>query len=353
MTLPERVTRLVLPSLSADNLGVGVIRVADDQRTEHWPTGQVALVFTDVERSTELWQIDEEAFEQALVEHDHIVRQLTASFGGVEVKHTGDGFFLVFPDPGRAGSFCIDLQTSLAEHPWPVELGTVRTRIGLHVGRPRLHDGDYRGPAVNLASRICNASAGGQILTSREAAAKLWPVPGLASRLVVMGSYPLPGLAEPVEIYELRCDATEQFDFRPLSPLPATGDQASGAMAFDDDDEERWKRVKIALREADNAKAIVELAILRERHPRDVKVLTALGVAYGIEKEYASATECLQTAVELDPAHAGAWFNLARVYGKMGRRERIAHALEMALKADPQHPKARAVAAKYGIELPG
>ncbi|MCC7493873.1 MAG: hypothetical protein IT204_16070 [Fimbriimonadaceae bacterium] len=334
-----------------------------------WPTGTLALVFTDVERSTELWQIDEDAFEWALAEHDQEVRDTLVKHAGFEVKHTGDGFFLVFQEVANAALFCLDLQDRLREHPWPSELGDVKTRVGLHVGRARLAGSDYRGPAVNLCSRVCGASSGGQTLISGEAAAALWRLPGMGALTRRVGSFHLPGIPDPVEIHELARPESGGFDIRPLAPDEAPLAAAAGAEyppetppalraaleepggRFSEADAEAWNRVKIALRQADNPSAIAELVVLAEHRPHDVKVLTTLGVAYAVEQAYDRAEECLARAVELDQAHASAWFNLARVYGKQGRREKIEHALTMALRADPQHPKARAVAVKYGIHL--
>lgn len=328
----------------------------DPKDTALWPFGTIALVFTDVERSTELWQIDEEAFGQALMEHDDILRETLARHQGVEVKHTGDGFFVVFSEVPAAASFCLELQGHLLRHEWPEELGPVRTRIGLHRGRARLHGADYRGPAVNLAARVCNACSGGQILVSGAAADQLWSVPGLPDRLVDLGRYSLAGVPEPVQVYELRGQSQMEFDIRPLgagepAALPEPSPEPSPTV-FDEDDDDRWQRIKLLLRQADNAQAIGELAVLHQRHPSDVKVLTTLGVAYGVEEQLDAAERCFREALELAPNHAAAWFNLARVYGKMGRRDQIGHALAMALRADPKHPKARAVAAKYGVEIP-
>ncbi|NUQ00400.1 MAG: tetratricopeptide repeat protein [Armatimonadetes bacterium] len=321
----------------------------DQRDPSTWPNGQVALVFTDVERSTELWQIDEEAFGQALTEHDQVVRDCLAAHGGVEVKHTGDGFFLVFAQLVPAAEFSLDLETRLAGHPWPAELGMVRSRIGLHWGRARLQGTDYRGPAVNLASRICNASSGGQILLSGEAAAQLWGAPRLAQRLQPMGTYHLPGISSPVDIYELPCEATSNFEFQPVGSSP---DAIDPAERFDQADEERWKLIKEALRQADSAAALKHLHVLRERHPADVRVLTTLGVACAVEQQFQEAIDYLEAAVALDPRHAAGWFNLARVYGKLGKRARVGDALVRCLAADPNHPKARAVAARYGVDLP-
>lgn len=340
--------------------------MAQSQSGELPPSGALALVFTDVEGSTQLWQIDEELFGQELLRHDRLVREtLAAAEGGLEVKHTGDGFFIVFRDTAAAATFCLDLQTRLLRQEWPRELGPLRTRIGLHYGRARLLGDDYRGPAVNLADRVCRACSGGQILISGQAKEQLQRTPGLMDRLRPMGAYHLPGVAEAVELYELACDTSDEFDFRPLSPQPggaprgrrtapadATPEGLEGSQFSSEEDLARWQRVKLALRQADNVTAIEELVVLHDHHPDDPRVLTTLGVAYGIEQLYEQAEHCLKLAVELDPHHASAWFNLARVYGKMGQREKIAHAIQQALAADPHHPKARQVAAKYGIELP-
>lgn len=113
-----------------------------------------------------------------------------------------------------------------------------------------------------------------------------------------------------------------------------------------------WTRAAEALRRSDHETAVAELLELVESHPDDVPVLTTLGVSFAWGGHYERAEHCLRKAVEIDDRHASAWFNLARVYGKMGRRDQIGHALAMALRADPSHAKARAVAAKYGVIIP-
>jgi adenylate cyclase len=44
-----------------------------------------------------------------------------------------------------------------------------RIRAGVHVGRPRRIGGDYLGVDVNIAARLTDAAAGGQVLVSEAA----------------------------------------------------------------------------------------------------------------------------------------------------------------------------------------
>lgn len=327
--------------------------MTDGAGSAAWPTGMLALVFTDVERSTELWQIDEDAFGWALMEHDHEVREALAAYGGIEVKHTGDGFFLVFADVGQAARFCLDLQTRLTGHDWPPELGPVRTRVGVHYGEPKRYGSDYRGTAVSLASRICAASQGGQILLSADAARELRRFPDVAGRVRFLGSFELPGIAEGAALYELLCDATRAMPRHiPVDASTTQDSPMAPSLRFSEEDRSAWERAKEAIRHRQHDVAVIELMALRERHPEDVRVLTMLGVVFAWQQEYERAEHCLRRAVEIDDRHASAWFNLARVYGKMGRRDAIAHALAMTLRADPSHAKAREVAQKYGVEIP-
>lgn len=333
--------------------------MAEQTSGEAASAGLLAIVFTDVERSTELWQIDEDAFGWALMEHDHEVRETLQRYGGTEVKHTGDGFFLVFETVAGGARFCLDLQTRLTDHDWPPELGPVRTRMGMHFGRALRFGTDYRGSAVNLASRVCAASQGGQVLLPGDAANELQSDHEMTARLLERGQFELSGITERIALFELACDATRHIEFGPVRqnpPPPAAVRPVESPMPdparFSAEDRAAWSRAAEALRRSDHEAAVAELLALVESHPDDVPALTTLGVAFAWGEQYERAEHCLRKAVEIDEQHASAWFNLARVYGKTGRRDQIGHALAMALRADPSHAKARAVAAKYGVIIP-
>ena len=72
-------------------------------------------------------------------------------------------------------------------------------------------------------------------------------------------------------------------------------------------------------------------------------------MAFAAAQRLDRAEHCLRRATELDGREASAWYNLARVYGKLGQRDRVNWALQGALRADPHHVKALEAARKYGL----
>jgi class 3 adenylate cyclase len=54
------------------------------------PTGTVTFLFTDVEGSTRLWQVDREAMASALALHDELVRDALQSRRGYVFSTAGD-----------------------------------------------------------------------------------------------------------------------------------------------------------------------------------------------------------------------------------------------------------------------
>src|SRR5207248_2267624 len=131
------------------------------------------LLFTDVEGSTAAWERDPDGFGLALQIHDLKVRSAIAASGGYLVKSAGDAFMAAFASAKDAVRCAIQIQRSLAEgddsDAWR-NTGGIRVRIGIHTGEPSFRDGDYFGPAVNRAARICDAGHGGTILISQTTA---------------------------------------------------------------------------------------------------------------------------------------------------------------------------------------
>ncbi|KAF0852716.1 mitochondrial adenylate/guanylate cyclase domain-containing protein [Andalucia godoyi] len=160
-----------------------------------YPSGSnVAIVFTDVENSTPLWEKHTKAMYQSLKIHNRLLRDVLKRHGGYEVKSEGDGFMLAFHTSLEACLFCIEFQLELLNANWPEEIlkseyaNTVRgkmsgkvlfrglrVRSGFHVGEPivaaDLSSGriDYFGVFVNTAARISGCAHGGQIVCSHEA----------------------------------------------------------------------------------------------------------------------------------------------------------------------------------------
>ncbi|CAG8543027.1 9497_t:CDS:10, partial [Racocetra fulgida] len=158
------------------------------------PTGQVALVFTDIKNSTFLWETKSEAMRSAIKSHNQIMRRCLRNIGGYEVKTEGDAFMVSFPTVASALLWCLTVQIELLKADWPQEIidsddgkevfdrhdkdlliyRGLSVRMGIHWGNPDCEMDiitkrmDYFGPMVNKAARICNAAEGGQIFVSAD-----------------------------------------------------------------------------------------------------------------------------------------------------------------------------------------
>lgn len=156
------------------------------------PTGNLAVVFTDIKSSTFLWELFPDAMRTAIKTHNDIMRRQLRIFGGYEVKTEGDAFMVTFPTPISALVWCLSVQLKLLDTQWPEEITSIQdgglikdengvtiyqglsVRMGIHWGAPVLELDlvtqrmDYLGPVVNKASRVSGIADGGQITLSSD-----------------------------------------------------------------------------------------------------------------------------------------------------------------------------------------
>jgi len=83
------------------------------------PTGQLALVFTDIKNSTALWETNPIDMRNSIKLHSMRMRSLLKQYGGYEVKTEGDSFMVSFADLMSAINWCIDVQNELIKIDWP------------------------------------------------------------------------------------------------------------------------------------------------------------------------------------------------------------------------------------------
>jgi predicted ATPase/class 3 adenylate cyclase/uncharacterized protein HemY len=173
------------------------------------------FLFTDIERSTQLWEQHRAAMARALIHHDDLLQSYISQYGGRVIKHTGDGVFAVFEegDPLRC---VIETQTAFAQTDWS-PLSPVRIRIALHAGDAEKRGDDYFGPAVNRTARLLPIGWGGQILLT-PSVAQSSPLPEEAV-LKDLGAHLLPDLHEPQIVYTLLHPQLAQQEFPPLRTL--------------------------------------------------------------------------------------------------------------------------------------
>ena len=127
----------------------------------------VSILFTDLERSTELLnRLGDEGNQELLHVHNTIVRESVSHHGGTEVKTMGDGFMIVFSNARDAAGCAIDIQRRLHRHNQEHQDLQLKVRIGLNSGEVIKEEEDFFGNAVVLASRVMGHASGGQIIVS-------------------------------------------------------------------------------------------------------------------------------------------------------------------------------------------
>ena len=163
----------------------------------------LALLFTDIEGSTNLLRSLGAEYRKLLAEHRRLLRDAFAAHGGTVLQSEGDALFVTFADPSSAILGAIDGQVALAKATWPGD-SHVRVRMGIHVGEVTIdEDDDYVGLAVNQAARISAAAHGGQVLTSKaiQTQAEQWIPPEVSLKSI--GRFRLKDFPEPQDLFQL------------------------------------------------------------------------------------------------------------------------------------------------------
>jgi len=184
------------------------------------PTGTVAILFTDIEGSTVLWEQDGARMSQALAAHDALARRAVESRHGTVVKTTGDGMHAVFDDALDALAATVDLQQALANSAATNGV-PLRVRCGLHAGVVERRDNDYFGSPVNRAARIMSAAHGGQVLLSQAVADSVREILPAVVALRDLGKVRLKDLSTPEHVYQVVHPDLRQ-EFPALRSLEAT-----------------------------------------------------------------------------------------------------------------------------------
>ena len=159
-------------------------------------TPPTAMCFLDLSGYTRLTEErgDQEAAALAGRLSD-IVQQRSRLHGGEAVKWVGDGVMFRFRDPSGAVVSSLDMVEEIPA------AGLPPAHVGVAAGPVIRQGGDYYGRTVNLASRISDRAAGGQVLVS-EPVVEMASIHGVT--FVRIGPVELKGLKGPVELFEAR-----------------------------------------------------------------------------------------------------------------------------------------------------
>lgn len=127
----------------------------------------VTVLFTDIAGSTAMTQkLGDVGAQEVVRAHNDIVRGAIKAFAGKEVKHTGDGIMASFPSAAAGVGAALDMQKRTKDHNATDPSHPLGLKIGLNAGEPIAEDDDLFGTTVQLAARIVDKAASGQVLVS-------------------------------------------------------------------------------------------------------------------------------------------------------------------------------------------
>lgn len=181
------------------------------------PTGTVTFLFTDIEGSTQRWEIHPEAMQAAVARHDEIMRAKMARHAGHVFKTVGDAFCVAFQSAQAGLAAAADAQLALAQEDFaPVDGLTVR--MALHSGVAQERNADYFGPCVNRVARLVSIGHGGQVLLSDATRELGQPDLPRGASLCDLGLHHLKDLASNEHVWQL-CIEGLPSEFPPLQSL--------------------------------------------------------------------------------------------------------------------------------------
>jgi class 3 adenylate cyclase len=210
----ERVSRLrrfLAPQLAHAVVSSGDEKVLENHRRE------IAAMFCDLRGFTGFAETAEpEDIMALLAEYHGVLGPLIRKHEGTLDRFTGDGMLVFFNDPlpcpdpaARAARLAVEMRDAVARlaPAWAKRGHALGFGIGMAqgyatLGRIGFEDRfDYTaiGAVVNLASRLCNAAANGQILTSGRLAAAVEDIAVIEN----LGEREIRGMARPVAVCNL------------------------------------------------------------------------------------------------------------------------------------------------------
>ncbi|MEX2394465.1 MAG: adenylate/guanylate cyclase domain-containing protein [Actinomycetota bacterium] len=133
----------------------------------------VTVMFCDIADSTSHNErLGDDEWHRVLAHIRNVVRSSLTQRGGTEVGTQGDGMLSRFTSPAEAVLCAIDIQAELGQAREASDF-VPELRIGVHAGDAVEDEGDLIGRVINLASRVTDAAAPGEILVTEPVADQL------------------------------------------------------------------------------------------------------------------------------------------------------------------------------------
>ena len=152
-----------------------------------------AICFLDISGYTRLTEErGDEAAAELAARLTPLVQRPAERHGGKVVKWLGDGVMFHFREPTGGVTAALEMIDAISA------AGLPPAHVGLHTGPVVFQGGDYFGRTVNLAARIGERAAPGQVLVTQEIVDRVVPE-GIAFEPI--GAVELKGVSEPVVLH--------------------------------------------------------------------------------------------------------------------------------------------------------
>jgi len=178
------------------------------------------ILFTDIYRSTSLWEQFPQEFKAMLERHNTVVENGVAAYGGEIMKNLGDGYIAVFESADECVASGVEIQKEISALPSLANGKTMLLRVVAHAGslHPLATGRGYFGRPLNRVSRICQICHPGQMLISDAVRVFVDELPA-GCALLDMGEHRLRDLAEMERLYQIDHPEFALHDFPPLPTL--------------------------------------------------------------------------------------------------------------------------------------
>lgn len=155
-----------------------------------------AICFLDISGYTRLTEErGDEAAAELATRLTPLVQRPSDRHGGKVVKWLGDGVMFHFREPAGAVVAALEMLEAI----WIADLPPAH--VGLHAGPVVFQGGDYFGRTVNVAARIADHAASGQVLVTQEIVNS---IDQGDVAFTAIGPVALKGVSQPVELFSAR-----------------------------------------------------------------------------------------------------------------------------------------------------